>query len=54
MQKEFLKEPVISVASKQAEDIINYIDSKKYTNEFQFMEAKKKLEVTRKATDTGI
>ena len=43
MQKEFLKEAVISVAGKQAEDFIKYIDAKKYTNEFLIA---KKLGIT--------
>jgi len=43
MQKEFFKEAVISAAGKQAEDITNYINSKKYTNEFLIA---KKLGIT--------
>ena len=43
MQKEFLKEAIISITGKQAEDIVNYIDSKKYTNEFLIA---KKLGIT--------
>jgi len=43
MQEEFFKEAVISVVGKQAEEITNYIDSKKYTNEFLIA---KKLGIT--------
>jgi len=43
MQKELIKNAIISVAGKQAEDLINYIDDKKYINEFLIA---KKLGIT--------
>ena len=43
MQKEFLKEAVIYIVGKHAEDVINYIEGKKYTNEFLIA---KKLGIT--------
>ena len=43
IQKELLKDAIISVAGKNAEDVINYIDTKNYINEFLIA---KKLGIT--------
>ena len=43
MEKEFIKDAIVSVAGKQAEDVANYMDDKKYINEFLIA---KKLEIT--------
>ena len=43
MQKEFIKTAIISIAGKQAEDVVDYIDDKKYINEFLIA---KKLGIT--------
>ena len=43
MQKELLKDVIILIVGKQAEDIVNYIDAKRYINEFLIA---KKLGIT--------
>jgi len=43
MEKEFIKDAIISVAGKQAEEVANHMDDKKYINEFLIA---KKLGIT--------
>tara|TARA_Y100000310_G_scaffold130751_2_gene129874 strand:+ start:6574 stop:7446 length:873 start_codon:yes stop_codon:yes gene_type:complete len=43
MQKEFLKDVIVYIAGKQAEDLVSYMDDKKYINEFLIA---KKLGIT--------
>lgn len=43
MQKEFLKEVIVLIAGKQAEDLVNILNNDKYVNEFLIA---KKLDIT--------